>query len=158
MDYWFLLKIMACHTMNHYKSTYNIQQKFWQNSEVFIKEKVFEFIVCGWNIILSQGEMNQCVYRFHGFFNIKSYWMYFTWPSWYFKPLATHQFVEKLVQINNKKYQSSASLALFEENPYVTCGFPSQKDSNAKGASIQWYHHHSQPCPHFAFSCWMMLV
>ena len=39
------------------------------------------------------------------------------------------------------KHQSSASLALFEGNPLVTDGFPSQRASNAENVSIWWRHH-----------------
>ena len=39
------------------------------------------------------------------------------------------------------KNQSSVLLALFEGNPLVTSGFPSQKASNVESISLSWNHH-----------------
>ena len=41
----------------------------------------------------------------------------------------------------DRKHQSSASLAFFEENSPVTGESPSQRARNAKNVSIWWRHH-----------------
>ena len=46
---------------------------------------------------------------------------------------------------DQRKYQSSASLAFVRGNPLVTDGFPSQRASNADNVSI-WWRHHDHSC------------
>ena len=45
------------------------------------------------------------------------------------------------IDVHQWNHQSSASLALCEENPPVTGRFPSQRASNAGNSSISWRHH-----------------
>ena len=42
---------------------------------------------------------------------------------------------------DQRKYQSSASLGLFEGNPLVTGEFPSQRTSNVENVSFRWRNH-----------------
>ena len=46
---------------------------------------------------------------------------------------------------DQRKHQSSASLALCQGNPPVAGGFPSQRASNAEIVSIWWRHHDLMP-------------
>ena len=47
---------------------------------------------------------------------------------------------------DQRKHQSSASLAFVRGNPLVTDGFPSRSVDNAENVSIWWRHHDSLSC------------
>ena len=88
----------------------------------------------------------------------------------YIKSPTTRPSVQQTVLANNKrKHQESKLLALCEENPPVTSGFPSQMANDAESIPITWRHHEDhvpwpgrwglvQRSPHFSavryFHCW----
>ena len=49
--------------------------------------------------------------------------------------------LEPLFRLTSKKTSKPVLLALFEQKPPVTNGFPSQRASNAETVSIWWLHH-----------------
>ena len=64
------------------------------------------------------------------------------WVRWRHKSPASRLFAQPFVQgAHQRKYQSSVLPDLFEENPPITGGFPSQRASNAENVSIWWRHH-----------------
>ena len=63
------------------------------------------------------------------------------WPPWHLNSQATPLFVQPFVQPHKRKRQSCTLLALFERNPPVSSGFPSQRVSNAESLSMWWCRH-----------------
>ena len=64
-----------------------------------------------------------------------------TWASWHLKSPANGLFVQQSVLANLKGNTKPALLALYEGNPPVTSGFPSQRASNMESICISWCHH-----------------
>ena len=63
------------------------------------------------------------------------------WTRWRLKSPASRLFVQPFVQAQIKENIKAPRHWLCEENPPVTIGFPSQRDSNAENISIWWRHH-----------------
>ena len=55
--------------------------------------------------------------------------------------ITGHKIVYPAVYSDQRKRQSSSSLAFFAENSPVTGEFPAQRASNTENISIWWRHH-----------------
>ena len=124
-----------------------LQWNFNRNSNIFIQENVFECVVCEMAAILSrpqcvnqeplpEAKMTQwtktyCIYHSH-----------ITSASWHLKSAGISTFCSTACSAYHKrKPQTSALVALYEGNPPVNGGIPSQRASNVDNASMSWRHH-----------------
>ena len=83
--------------------------------------------------------------------------MYCKWAPWQYKSQATRAIVQQLfLEQEQRKHQSSASLALWDRNPPVTDGFPAQLKGDYTDllqfnfVSLQIFAHLSCHVQHFA--------
>ena len=68
------------------------------------------------------------------------------WEQWRLKSPKCRLFAHRLFRRRSKKMSKLRVTGLYEGNPSVIGGFPSQRTSNAENVSI-WWRHHEGECP-----------